>query len=684
MRTSKTVLVLIIVTLSAINLRAQDFSGYKFGRINPADFNLTADKFDSNANVLIIADVGRTGFEGNDKGFFSMVFTRFMRVKIMNKNGFNIGNQEIQLYHSDEGDYEKLITLKASTFNLENGVIKETKLDDKSVFTEKFNDHIDLKKFSLPALKEGSIFDLVYTTKSPYSAMLQPWSFQGENPQLLSDYEVIIPPSFHYVMKLQGDQNFEVNTTKFVPMTYSIRESKTDGYTNAGVESNLYSMNANSLDKHWVKKNVPALHEEPYTTTLKNYYSRVSFQLNFFQWTASSEKEDYMPDWKTTSRHLLEKENFGMALTHENNWMSDELKGVIEGAQSDHEKTYRIFNYVRDNFNTVGKKGYNKNSMYTENTLKEVFKSKEGNVAEINLLLVAMLRKAGIGADPLILSTRDFGIANVGYPLIQEYDYVICVYKEASTTFVLDASQPFIGFGQLSPACYNGWGHVINENDPMAIQFTADSLLENSMTNVIIFNDDKGKTTGTCTSILGKVESYNTRREINTSLNDYTKKIRTASSSDITIDNVGFDSLKKYDFPLTMHYDFELKNLSSSDFIYFQPMMEMGYKKNPFESADRHYPVEIPYQLDDMYTLTMDIPAGYKVDELPKSARVAYNDKEGMFEYLIQAGAENIQMRVHLKLNKAFFPADEYNTLRDFFAYVVKKENEQIVFKKIK
>ncbi len=41
-------------------------------------------------------------------------------------------------------------------------------------------------------------------------------------------------------------------------------------------------------------------------------------------------------------------------------------------------------------------------------------------------------------------------------------------------------------------------------------------------------------------------------------------------------------------------------------------------------------------------------------------------------------------MRVHLKFNKAIFPGREYPTLRDFFAFVVKKESEQIVFKKIK
>jgi hypothetical protein len=100
--------------------------------------------------------------------------------------------------------------------------------------------------------------------------------------------------------------------------------------------------------------------------------------------------------------------------------------------------------------------------------------------------------------------------------------------------------------------------------------------------------------------------------------------------------------------------------------------------------VERLYPVEMPYRIDETYVLSMDIPKGYQVDELPKSARVAYNGTEGMFEYLVQKNESNIQMRVHLKLNRSFFPTEDYSTLRDFFGYVVKKENEQIVFKKIK
>jgi uncharacterized protein YfkK (UPF0435 family) len=55
-----------------------------------------------------------------------------------------------------------------------------------------------------------------------------------------------------------------------------------------------------------------------------------------------------------------------------------------------------------------------------------------------------------------------------------------------------------------------------------------------------------------------------------------------------------------------------------------------------------------------------------------------------MFEYLISADKDYIQMRSRLILKRATYVNDDYQSLRDFYAYVVKKEAEQIVFKKIK
>jgi hypothetical protein len=95
------------------------------------------------------------------------------------------------------------------------------------------------------------------------------------------------------------------------------------------------------------------------------------------------------------------------------------------------------------------------------------------------------------------------------------------------------------------------------------------------------------------------------------------------------------------------------------------------YKENPFKAAQRSYPVEMPYCIDETHVLNMQIPTGYQVDELPKQAKVTLNDDEGMFEYLIQQAGDRIQLRCRIKLNKANFLPQDYETLRNFFAFVL-------------
>jgi hypothetical protein len=120
----------------------------------------------------------------------------------------------------------------------------------------------------------------------------------------------------------------------------------------------------------------------------------------------------------------------------------------------------------------------------------------------------------------------------------------------------------------------------------------------------------------------------------------------------------------------------------NSGIIYFNPMINEGYRENFFTSAERKYPVEMPYQMDETYNFQIEIPVGYTVDEMPKSAKVSLNEGEGFFEYLIAQSANDITLRTRIKLNKATFLPEDYETLRNFFAYIVKKHAEQIVFKK--
>jgi hypothetical protein len=142
--------------------------------------------------------------------------------------------------------------------------------------------------------------------------------------------------------------------------------------------------------------------------------------------------------------------------------------------------------------------------------------------------------------------------------------------------------------------------------------------------------------------------------------------------------------LKKYDDPVYIKYKFEIK-ADNEDILYFNPMLGEGYRENPFKSAERFYPVEMPYTIDKTYLLQLAIPEGYVVDELPKQIMVKLNEEnDGFFEYRLTQSNGTISLRSRLQLKRAYYLPEEYEVLREFFNMVVKKHSEQIVFKKKK
>ncbi|PWT72197.1 MAG: hypothetical protein C5B59_16370 [Bacteroidetes bacterium] len=665
-------LLLLAVLFAGLQGIAQDKLNIKFGKVSPEDFDLSKHSFDTGASAVIIADIGNTAFEGNNKGSLSLLFKRFERIKILTKDAFEAANQSIIVYNDGYSE-EKLLDLKASTYNLENGKVVETKLDDKSIFTDKITKYESRKKFTLPGVKAGSIIEISYSVRSDFYRHLRAWNFQGEYPCFWSEYEVTIPPFYHYVALNQGDQNFSISTSKQVGANYTLREPGGTG------RDDIVNFNGTATASRWVMKDVPALKQEPYTTTLRNHISRIEFQLHYFQFDETSERHDYMGNWFIASEKLLDNENFGKALDEDNHWMSEDLRSITSGCKSSLEKMKKIYAYVRDNFTCT-----DHDALYTDNSLKTAFKKKNGNVAEINLLLTAMLRHEKIEADPIVLSTRDNGYASETYPLMERFNYVICAAKDSDRTYYLDASEPLLGFDHLPVDCYNGMARMINKEKPYVKYFDSDSLKEQKMTQVLIINDEKGHSVGSFQSLLGYDESYDLRERIRKkSTGAIFSDIQTNFGSDVKIENTAIDSLNKLEEPIKISYDFTLKN-EGDEMIYFNPMMSEGYKDNPFKSAVRKYPVEMPYCMDELYTFSMEIPNGYTVEEVPKSARVALNENQGMFEYLVQKSDDKVMMRSRIRLNKAYFPPEEYNSLRDFFGYIVKKQSEQVVLKKKK
>ena len=68
-------------------------------------------------------------------------------------------------------------------------------------------------------------------------------------------------------------------------------------------------------------KNIPALKEESYTTTLSNHIAKIEFQLAGIR--PPLEQRDIMGDWSGAVETLLQDEYFGAQLSRDNSWMND-------------------------------------------------------------------------------------------------------------------------------------------------------------------------------------------------------------------------------------------------------------------------------------------------------------------------------------------------------------------------
>jgi hypothetical protein len=668
--------IVLCLCLATFPAAAQDKAKISFAKLTPSDFILpNSPIIDSNASAVVLSDRGEVHYIGNKDGWFSYVYSRQTRLKIIDKKAFDLATVKVHLYGRDDHQ-EKLSGVAGSTYTLQDGQLVQTKLDTKDIFQSRLDKERTEVKLSLPGVKEGAIIEYQYTITSGYSDFLPSWEFQWEKyPCLFSEYQVEIPQTLSFVLVRQGVHPYAVDKGSTGRVNYSVKDKADAVSAMLPMEERSLNVSATTVKHDWVIKDVPAFGEEPFLTTSDNYIDKIDFQLSA---TYNGEQTtSHTNTWAKATEELLKRDDFGAALEQELSQVNTLADKISVGGDDRLTMAKAVYYYVSRHFTCTDH--YDK---YIKTNFGDVIRNSSGTVGDINLLLIALLARKGFQADPVVLSTRDYGYSLVTYPMLRRMNYVIVRLVLDGKIYYLDAAHPELGFGQLAGDCYNGPARIISKIDSGSVYFEADSLKERSTTLVMLSATDKGLE-GTWQSILGTQKSYETRKDVREhGQQQYFRNIQTRYGDDIEIANEGIDSLSQPEEPVKIHYEFIIKQQRDASLIYLSPIVGDGWRKNPFDAAERKYPVELPYSMDESYILSMEIPQGYAVDELPKSARVGLNGDQGQFEYLIAQQGDKIQMRCRLRVNKAWFPAADYSSLREFFAYVVKKEAEQIVLKK--
>ncbi len=635
----KSFLTLLLSFAFTLVLNAQK-SPIKFGDIPMEDLKMVQYEHDTSASAVVLTDYGHAEMSITSSAI-RMNFDRHIRIKILKKDGLEWANALIQLDHDGTGSSEeKVLKLRASTYNLENGQLVETKMSKDNVFQEKFDKYTTHQKFTLPNVKVGSVIEYSYTISSAYWSSLPNWQFQRSIPTRHSEYWAILPREMVYQKYMQG-------------------------YVH------VISKNPNS---HWVAYNVPAFKAEPYMTSEEDYISRINFALSYIN--LPTRQIEIMGSWEKMNKNLTEDQDFMNAVKGPA-FLKKQVDEVIAGITDPEAKARTIYEYVRNTYQWNGVK-----DRYPDN-IKKIVEAKKGTSSDLNVLLAGMLNRAGIETEMVLLSTRDHGFIRRPFPMARQFNYNVCRVKLPDRTVLLDATDRYVPFGILPERCLNGEGFVISKTQSGWIDLDP-TVKSKTVVSSIINIDPNGIVNGTLDYVH---EGYAAARIRNSyhakGQEEYLKWFQGGKTIEILESR--YEDLKAIEKPAKESYEIVSHDLASStgNQIYINPFVSDKITENPFRSDKREYPVDFVCPSEKVYISKIKIPAGYTVDELPPVKVIALPQNAGRFVYNISAMGDEITLTCILNINKAMFVQDEYAPLREFYNHIVAKQNEQIVLKKI-
>lgn len=636
----------ILFLFLSLGLSATDFDNETepkilFGKVTPADFDLSAHKFDTTADAVIIANNGsaRMGIAKEQVTTLQHKVTK--RIKILSENGKKLANNSIKLLGSN-----RIGKFSGYTHILKDGEVSSYKMGKKDFFYDNQQEGLSVVKFTIPKVEVGAIIELEYTYLSDYYFYIPDWLFQDKYPVLSSSFEFVHPRLMTYYIIPQMNVPFN-----------SFHNSATK------------KPNDPFLLKRWTVKDLPAYLPEPLTYADDKFICKLSFE----------KSSGYRANWDDFCDNTISTLEWYKPFFNSHNFFNTYIRK--RKGESKTQLAQRIYYKIRNQF-----KCKNSNSVKPELVPRQIVRNKKTNSTDINLFLFSCLKHFGFRTSPVLINTRNNGKPIMDVPILSKLNHVACYLKIDGQVLFLDASKPYYKFGVLPPFCYNGFAHIVDEKH-IAVNLSANNIKEIQQTTTTYTLDTvNNKIVSSTKKELGEYASMLVRKTLRKqTIEEFEKKHKVTKQ-----DENGLDSfyLKQNE---TDTFLYQLHSYSSQELEKFGEEYSIRLEKkytsekldNALKAKNRKYPIELPYAKYYVYSSELEIPSGFKVVETPESAIIELPDNKGSFNYFVEKTEEKVSISTILKLNKSVFKPHEFSELKKFYATISSlNENAIIISKK--
>ena len=629
-----------------------------FGKVDKEDLQMKECEFDKDAEAYKLISFGDVRYDVVGDNFIIITDQR-VRIKILKDKGLNQANIKMRYY--SKNDYETMRNIAGNTYNLDNsGQIVTTKLEKSSIYQKRIDDFVSEISFTLPDVKVGSVIEYKFTDSKKSISSVPNWYFQDDIPTRVSMYRILVPSLFKFTNQLLAFQKVEQKS-----------ENRNESLFLNGENTSYVSE-----EKTYIIRDIPALRDEPYMGAPKDYQERVEFQLSRIVFPNGIIQE-VMSTWPALMKELLESDMFGLQLKRNlphTKALDDSLKNV----RDDYHKMLVIHDYVRKNMNWDGSE-----SLYSSTGIKSAWDKKSGNNTELNLILINLLRDAGIKAYPLLVSTKDNGTVSPIYPFLQQFNNTMTLVIVDDKRYVLNAADKYNPAYLIPYDVLDNEALIVDKENGGWIRLSDNKNKWRNVVSILAQITPDAEMKGTAT-VYNYGYCKNPRlkelKEDRSSFNDYFKKEYTGIKIDsMKIEDADIDTL-----PLKETVAFTLPLNSSGEYKYFTLNLFQSLEKNPFIADKRSTDIDFNYKQSYTVVGKVTIPDDYEFEDLPKSVRMIMPDTSIVLKRIIQPGPQSIDFRISLDFSSSFYPANTYPLLQEFYKKLFSTLNEQIVIKKKK
>lgn len=612
----------LLIVLFSITSFSYGKSNIKFGKVSMEEMEMKTYAPDTSASAVVLFKFGAVGMESR----------LFRRVKILKKNGVNHSNFIFNGLNTSN--------IKARVYNLENGEIVEENVKKESIFYDRITDDYYAIRLAIPNVKAGTVYDIEISGKFT----LLEFEFQEDLP--IKRAELVASASSFLRKRPVGEQI----------------------YTKVS-------------DNRYVAENVPAFKPEAFINSEKNYISKFEFDLLRVQLIPgiSDSEVDYTSNWDAVNDRLTRSNYFGQALISDATYLtelSDEINANYSTPMDKLQAAYKAIQSLQWNDNE---------SLYiSDQSLSKTFKEKSGNSAELNFLLIQLLKRLDIDAGPVALSTRENGLLNRVYPSYFKLNYVITRAVVNNQEILMDPSDKNLPAGLLPFRCLNQYGRLLTNGGGQWVDLNSAKGEDESVMYSLMLNDDLSFT-GNIQYKRKDYSAYNWRQNYSefTTEEMYLRKVEEEYPG-LRIKSNKLKNIENLDRPVIDVYEVDIKNKVSQagDIVTIQPFLFEKLSENPFKDTERKYPIDYAYNRTKSITARFVIPNTLTISEIPEPLYLKFPDNSASVFIKYEVASNIVTLTYHFQINKPIFFASEYEYLRNFYSIIIEKQNQPIVLQK--